>query len=130
MSTKKAIADGKILFVNEHLVNLIGYNPSDLMNQLTPNFYYYPDDRKIVLDKLEKDGIVRGHEVLIKKPDGTPIWIILSVELTKIADDLVAISGLYDIKERKQAEESLRRERGSLMKSTHRSALSAVCMTP
>ena len=105
------IADGKILFVNEHLANLLGYNPNDLMSQVTPNFYYNPDDRKIVLDKLEKDGFVRSHEVLIKKPDGSPIWTILSVELTKIGDDLVAISGLYDINERKQAEEALRRER-------------------
>ena len=105
------ISDGKILFVNEHLATLIGYDHDELMDQLTPNFYYHPDDRKIVLDKLEKDGFVRSHEVLIKKPDGTPIWIILSVELTKIGDDLVAISGLYDINERKQAEEALRRER-------------------
>ncbi len=105
------IPDGKILFVNEHLATLIGYDVKDLMNQTTLDFYFNPEDRKIILEKLNKDGFVRNHEVLIKKPDGTPTWIILSVELTQIGDDLVAISGLYDINERKQAEDALRRER-------------------
>jgi PAS domain S-box-containing protein len=105
------ISDGKILFVNEHLANLFGYEVKQLMNQKTPDFYYNPDDRDVIVDKLNKEGFVRNHEILIKKPDGTPVWVILSVELTKIGDDLVAISGLYDINERKQAEDALRKER-------------------
>lgn len=105
------ISDGTIFFVNEHLATLIGYETKNLMNQKTPDFYYNPHDRDIIINKLNKEGFVRSHEILIKKPDGSPVWVILSVEFTKIGDELVAISGLYDINERKRAEDALRKER-------------------
>ncbi len=105
------ISDGKILFVNEHLASLFGYESNELMGKTTPDFYYNAEDREKVIKRLKKGSTIKDYELLLKKADGTPVWVILSVELTKIGDDLVAITGLYDINERKQAEEALRRER-------------------
>ncbi len=105
------ISDGKILFVNDHLAKLVESTPKDLIGKGTPDFYYNPEDRKIVLEKLHKEGYVHNYEMQIIRPDKKVIWSILSIELTQIGDEQVAITGLYDIDKRRQAEEALKRER-------------------
>ncbi len=105
------ISDGKILFINDHLARLVKSNAKDLIGKSTPNFYYDPEDRRIVLDKLDKEGFVHNYEMQVIRPDKKVIWSILSIELTQIGDELVAITGLYDIDKRRQAEEALKRER-------------------
>lgn len=105
------LKDSRILFVNDHLASLIGYDISELMDKQTPDFYANPDDRKFVLQKIRENGYLPNHEIQIRKEDGSTIWVILSAQMTKLGGDNVAISGLYDIDERKQAERELRRER-------------------
>jgi PAS domain S-box-containing protein len=105
------LSDNKIIFVNENLAKLMGYNAKEVLGKETKDFYYNPDDQKIVLDKLQKNGRLHNHELQIITADGTPAWILLSIEMTRLEDDQVVISGLYDISERKQFEEALERER-------------------
>ncbi len=105
------ISDGKILFVNDHLAKLVKSKAKDLIGKDTPDFYYDPKDRKIVLEKLKKEGYVHNYEMQIIRPDKRVIWFILSIELTHIGDEQVAITGLYDIDKRRQAEEALKLER-------------------
>ena len=105
------ISDGKILFANNNLAKLVESEARDLIGTATPDFYYDPQDRKIVLDKLSRDGFVHNYEMQIIRPDKKVIWVILSIELTQLGDEQVAITGLYDIDKRRQAEEALKRER-------------------
>jgi len=105
------ISDGKILFANEHLAKLVESKAKDLIGEATPDFYYDPQDRKIVLNTLEKNGYVHNYEMQIIRPDKKVIWAILSIELTQIGDEAVALTGLYDIDKRRQAEEALKLER-------------------
>lgn len=105
------LSDGKILFVNEHFANLLGYPLDELKNQITPNFYESPETREAFLQRLVQAGHLHNYETRLVRKDGTAVWVVLSVELTEINNDQVAISGLYDIDERKQAEVALKRER-------------------
>jgi PAS domain S-box-containing protein len=102
------VKDGKIIFVNEPLADLVGYKPKDLIGKLTPDFYYDPDDRKVVVSRLQKDGFLKDFEVRIKRYDGEPIWMMFNIIITEIAGEKVIMGGLYDIDERKRAEEALR----------------------
>jgi len=102
-----SLADGKILFANKHLADLVGLTTTEVIGQDAPDFYYDPGDRKIVLEKLEKDGYLNNHELRIKKADGEIIWMIFSLVRTELDGESVVIGGLYDIHERKQAETAL-----------------------
>lgn len=101
------LEDGKILYVNEELANLVGLASKELVGRNTPDFYYNPEDRKTVVEGLKRDGYIRNFETRIKKVDGSVIWMIFSVVVTKIGSDEVMLGWLYDISERKKAEEAI-----------------------
>lgn len=105
------LSDRSILFVNDNLARLMGYKREEVLGRTTPDFYYDQKDRKHILQTLKKNGYVHNQEIRVKKADGNPVWVLLSVEITQIGDEQVVISGLYDISQRKRTEEALEKER-------------------
>ena len=105
------LGDGEILYANEELASLIGLTTEELIGQSTPDFYYKPEDRKIVVESLKRDGYLRNFETQIKKADGSVMWMIFSLVVTQIGGENVILGWLYDISERKEAEDALARER-------------------
>lgn len=105
------IKDGKILYANRPLANLIGLAPLEVIGKMTPDFYANPDDRRIVLEKFRRDGYLYHHEVQIKKADGAIVWMLFSLVATELGGEKVAVGALYDISERRKAEDELRKER-------------------
>ncbi len=105
------VSDGKILYANKHLGDLVGMTPEELIGRETPDFYVDPADRTVVLDRLAKDGYLQDHEVRIKDRDGRVLWTVLSVVVSELDGESVIIGGLYDITERKRADEALENER-------------------
>ena len=102
------VSDGKILYANKHLGELVGLTPDELIGRETPDFYADPDDRKYVLERLAEDGCLQDHEVRIKDKDGRGLWTIFSLVISELNGEPVIIGGLYDITERKRAEGALR----------------------
>ena len=105
------IEDGRILYINDKLAELIGYSVNELIGRSTPDFYYDSEDRKTVLERLKSDGYLKDFETRIKKADGSVIWMLFSLVVTQMAGEQVILGGLYDITQRKEAEEELTRER-------------------
>lgn len=105
------INDGKILYANKPLGELLGLNASKMIGMKTPDFYANPEDRRIVVEKIRKDGHLYHHEVQIKRADGKIIWMILSLIATELSGEKVAVGALYDISQRRRAEDELRKER-------------------
>jgi PAS domain S-box-containing protein len=99
------IEDGKILYVNEELAQLVGSTSKELVGMRTPDFYYNKEDRKIVVESLQRDGYLRDFETRIKKVDGTVVWMIFSLVTTEMGGEKVLLGWLYDISERKKSEE-------------------------
>jgi PAS domain S-box-containing protein len=102
------VADGLIIYANSHLGRLIGYTVEELEGQRSPDFYHDPQDRREVVERLERDGLIDNHEVRIRHRDGSIVWCLFSLVTSRIGDDDVIIGGLYDISERKAAEEKLK----------------------
>ncbi len=105
------LEDGKIQWANQELADLIGLSTEELIGQVTPDFYYHPEDRKIVVEGLKRDGYLLNFQTQIKKADGSVIWMIFSLVITQMKGENVIIGWLYDISERKKAEEALTKER-------------------
>lgn len=99
--------DGTILYTNDHLADLVGAPASQLIGRRTPDFYARPGDREEVLRTLREKGVVSGHEVLIKRLDGDPVWMLFSLVFTELGGERVIVGGLFDIDERKRAEAAL-----------------------
>ena len=105
------LSDGEIMYANEHLGQLIGTTAKDLIGRKSPDFYYDLDDRKIVIERLQRDGYLKNFEVRLKKLDGTVFWAIFSLVIAEMDGELSIIGGIHDIHQRKQMEEALRWER-------------------
>ncbi len=100
--------EGTVLFANEQLGQTFGLPLDELIGSQTPDFYVHQSDRKPLLEKLKKEGILRDYELEVKKVDGTPMWMLFSMQPLTFAGQSALLSAFYDVTERKQAEEALR----------------------
>ena len=105
------LSDGKIIFTNRHMATMVGLSTEDLIGRVTPDFYYDPEDRKPLLDRLMHDGVLNSYELRLKRIDGTPFWALISMVLADLSGEQVLIAGISDISSQKLAEEALQRER-------------------
>lgn len=102
------IEDGYVLYANDRLEALVGAEPGTLQGRRTPDFYYDLTDRPEVLRIVQEQGYLRDLELRIKRLDGTPRWVSLSVQRLVFNGEPAIATALIDITERKNAEEALR----------------------
>lgn len=102
------LSDGEVLYANRHLADLVGLSTAEIKGRSTVDFYADPDDRRQVVERLEKEGFVKDLEVRIKRADGAKIWTMFSVAVSEIGGEKVVLGGFLDITRRKQIEEKLR----------------------
>jgi len=74
---------------------------------MSPDFYYDSADRPLVVEALRRDGYVGAQEIRLKRADGSPIWISLSVQPMTFDGQQALFAGMLDISEIKQAEADL-----------------------
>ena len=101
----KTSLEGKILYANEALCRIFGYESTKkMMSEGVLNKYKNRSDRKILIKKLKEKGRVRNFEVELVKKNGDTIIVLLSAVL-----DGDVISGMMmDITRRKKMEERLK----------------------
>jgi PAS domain S-box-containing protein len=101
------LRDGKILYANKHLADLVGLTPDEVKNRNTVDFYYDPEKRLEVLERLKRDGFVTDMEVRVKRADGSPMWTVFSLASSEMAGEKVVLGGFLDITRRKDTEDRL-----------------------
>ena len=71
---------GKFLDANQALLDMLGYDSKDefLNIDIAADLYARPEDRRKFQEMIERDGIVKDHEVEFRKKDGTPVIVSLS----------------------------------------------------
>jgi PAS domain S-box-containing protein len=102
------IADGVILYANNIAGSTFGIAPSELIGRSTQEFYWSSSDRQTLLTVFAKHGFVQNHELQLKRQDGTPLWVMLSLRPFMFNGELTFLSAICDISDRKQAEDALR----------------------
>jgi two-component system, cell cycle sensor histidine kinase and response regulator CckA len=103
--------DGRFLQVNPAMVTMFGYASLEEFHAIKVRDIY-PDQetRARILSELSADGSIRDRELVMRRKDGSPVWVSLSAAL--IRDErgrVVSIDGVaQDVTERHRLETELR----------------------
>jgi PAS domain S-box-containing protein len=102
---------GEFTFVNSWFAKILGYkSPAELLNKKVADIYADPKKRKEIVLLLNKQGRIKDTEVLIKRKDGSKIWVIISAKTEYDSEKKAhCYDGyIYDISERKKVVGQLR----------------------
>jgi PAS domain S-box-containing protein len=107
-------SDGRLLFTNPAYDRAFGFGPGELAGHKTPDLYYHHADREVVLDIFRTAGSVHNHELTVRKKDGSPFWVNLSLCAIRYAGEDALIAATVDITGRKEAESILEQKNMNL----------------
>jgi len=99
--------DGHVLFYNPASARLFGVGDDGPIQFNTAEFYRHPEDRNTLLEKLQQDGELHGHELEVIRSDGEAFWISLSMSPMMFEDEQVLFSAFVDITDQKTVEQQL-----------------------
>ena len=109
--------DGRIVECNDATARILGYaSPQEMLGLNMKDILCDPEGRVELMARLQSEKTLAGIEAKFRHKDGRPVWIIANVSLTP-ADDTgeTFVQGtLFDITERKRAEEALRESEAGL----------------
>ena len=101
--------DGKIITANAALADILGYDSLDDFLSV-PNaleLWADPGERERTYDKYAPSGFVANFEARWKKKDGSTLWIQINAHIVESTAGQYTEGFIYDISERKKAEEFL-----------------------
>lgn len=129
------VADGRIVYANQLVAQLISLPAADIIGRMTPDFYYDPTERPKVLAELRRAGSLNQRELQIKRADGSPLWVSLSLQPMLFDGEPALFAGFLDISQIKQAEIDLRTvketaEAANAAKSSFLASMSHELRTP
>ncbi len=115
----KTDKNGELLFANNSLANIFGYNSAqDINGIMITSLYKNLNDRDIILKKLKEKGKLEEYEVEMVKKTGEPINTLISAKR-----DGETISGMImDITENKKSQDLVKKslqEKEMLLKEIH-----------
>ncbi len=107
--------DGRFIEVNEALVRMLGYASREelLGTDITRQLYFDPSDHAVFCRKLGEAGLLRNHEEVLRRKDGTPVYTMQNVFAVRDASGhVIQHRGLMtDITSLKAFQTELQRER-------------------
>jgi len=115
--------DGRIILANQAMARIFGYDsPEELMARVTDakhQLYVHPEEREKLKDLLQRHGIVKNYEAELRRKDGTPIWVSLTLRAVRDAEGhILYYEGLdEDITDRKLSIEKIRKALGATVQA-------------
>jgi PAS domain S-box-containing protein len=107
-------ADGKILFTNPCLEDLVGRPAKRLWNKNCDVLFPNIRDRRRICDTLSKNGCVRGELLQVRRRDATMLWVALWQRPAVCNGIECVISTFIDITDQKLGEAEQEKKLASL----------------
>ena len=113
------LADGCFIDVNESFLRLFGYRREELIGRKSSelNMYGHPDERAELVRLLREQGSVRNYEMTARTKSGEVRSVLFSTEAIELDGEASILAILFDITDRKRAEEQLQRQAEALRRS-------------
>jgi diguanylate cyclase (GGDEF)-like protein len=77
------------------------------IGQRAPTYYVSPTDGEVIARKIRENGLVEDQELLLRRPDGTQFWALLSGVSMEFEGECCELISFNDISRRKAREEDL-----------------------
>jgi len=120
IATSSPGAKGQITYANPALWKTFGYDSQDEFLKVPASDHYYDSEERARFSELREHGPVRNYETRFKRKDGTVFWASLSaIPLVSESGITEFVNVFEDITDRKQAEETLLRQRDELSAREH-----------
>lgn len=105
----RATSTGKLLECNPAMVSMLGYDSQQhLLQRSTSEILFNPAEEPALIAALAEGG-VHNYEIRLKRKDGSPVWALHNVILTREEDGRPVIEGtVFDISRRRRAEQEVR----------------------
>ena len=102
--------DGIILEISPSIKEISGFRREELIGKSLYGIYADPITRRDLLEKLQREGKVTDHEILLEDKDGTQRWGSISAKWEENAPGVppTIVGSLRDISDRKRIELALR----------------------
>lgn len=105
--------DGKFIDANQSYQNLIGLSLGELMEQhpLEVGLWKNENERTTLIERLKKDGVIRGIEHQYRNVPAGPRDTLAYYEFIELGSQLCILAMFYDVTEEKKAQKALQTER-------------------
>lgn len=103
-----AVGDGQVLYANHELAAMLRSTPGELLARRSVDFYADPSQRARIIERIRREGLAREEELLIKRPDGSSFWGMLSAQPTVFDGHQAFLCGIVDMTEHKNSEARVR----------------------
>ncbi|MFH2056170.1 MAG: PAS domain S-box protein, partial [bacterium] len=106
----QSTVDGRVVFVNEAVVKMFGYESAkEILESTAFAAYDDPASRERLLQKLQRCGSIKGFETSLKRRDGSTFWGSMDISTgCEETGEITRFDGtLTDITDRKIAEAAL-----------------------
>lgn len=109
-------SDGVIIEVNNGYSRMLGYSRGESIGKTTTELSIWEnlDDRKKFISKLSEKGEVNNFETTLRRKDGTIINVIDAARTLELNGEKYVLSVVYDISDRKRAEEAVHKSETEL----------------
>ena len=99
------VADSTILYANGPASKLVHLTTDTAVQRKVTEFYADLEDQKHIFTLLEAQGYVSNYEMQGKTETGEPLWLEVNVHKLTFNDEPCLLTALYDVTERKSAEQ-------------------------
>jgi diguanylate cyclase (GGDEF)-like protein/PAS domain S-box-containing protein len=101
------LGDGRIVFANSRFTDILGMSREEFIGSYARDHYVDDQQRRQVLAVLLDKGHIDDAEVEFRRKDGSRFWSLLTIRTTQLEGEPVNLAWIYDITERKAAEQKI-----------------------
>ncbi len=102
-----ATPEGEIITGNGAICEMFGLSLTELKRVNVRDFYRNPEQRDLLIDRLQKDGYIRDFEAELMRADGSTFQASITINRLIFDGQPMLLTVLKDITERKEIEEAL-----------------------
>ncbi len=98
------IDSGRIVTANKEARKILGNGVERLFGPDWDKVYYSPRDRERLLVLFSENELVKNHELRLKRPDGSGVWILISMVIMPTWGENFLLASFIDVTGLKEAE--------------------------